>query len=1265
MGARRRGGGGRLGRRAALPSLECLEGRTLLANGLIKDINTADAFPSDLTVISGAIWYAARDVATGATALYRGGFVVKDISLAGSGVAGPSELTAIGARAFFVADDGVHGSELWTSDGTAAGTSLVRDLNPSGGSSPSNLVNLGGTLMFTASDGTAGVLGLWKSDGTAAGTTLVKSFSTVYGAPSSLTVVGNRLFFTEESSTGSDLYVSDGTASGTVLVKEFSRGGALTFAPGIADLTSLGTRLLFSGNDGGNAPALWRSDGTVSGTWMVSSVAPDPPPVGLAGNVPFVVQGGYAYFTSTTSIGTPAAPVYRVSLWRSNGIPDGTASVTALAYETSLSSYVAGNFQATPGRIFFTLGPTVSAAPTTLWSSDGTAAGTLALRSILPAGDGSDGSTAVASFATLGNVLYFSNYDPGTGLELWRSDGTQGGTAFFYDLLPGGDSGTPQALTPDGGLLVFSGHGAAGVNQLWLSDGTVGGTFAAVSFAPGVTLGSLDPTANTNGSGGSTATTINGRVIFEADDGIHGLEMWATNGTASGTILLADIAPGPSSSLTGLTASGQSVLFHGLLYFIADGGYGPTLWRTDGTVGGTAPAVYLGGLAISDLLAFNGALYFARTRPDASGKIAVDLIRSDGTAAGTSLLRSFRASNSGSGPALALTPFAGRLYFAADDGLGVSDPYGDELWSTDGTAAGTLLYRDINPGPGGSFPSQFQLASGVLFFGADDGVHGRELWAALGTGSVAVLIADINATSGGSAGTTAGSGPDDITAVGGRVFFTADDGVHGRGLWVSDGLPSHTVMVQAPPSAGGAPAFADLTSLGGRLLYEQRDSSGVWRPWVSDGTAAGTILLSGTAVVAPSGPIVISGSLAYFAARDPAHGNELWRSDGTIGGTTLIADLNPGAPSSNPAPVATLGGTLIVAAVDGLHGSEPFRVDLSVSRTEAVLGDYDGDHQSDISVYDPVTGAFSIRFSSGIPAVTIPWGYASNLTVPLAADFDGDGRTDVAVYDRTLGAYIIGYSSGKAPAYIPWGVPADQPIPVTADFDGDGKTDMATYDPVSGTFNIGFSAGFPAVALNWGDPGHHDIPLIGDYDGDRRADVAVFDPVTSSFVIGFSSGYPAVNLAYGDPSHHDIPITGDFDGDRRTDIGVYDPVAGAFIITFSSNYATVTIPWGYASDSPIPVIGDFDADRKTDICVYDPVTGTFYIGFSSGHYPAVAIPWGSTANAPIPGARAAALLASASPSAVTASSAGIEAQVLVDSRKRRADGSIVVDGLAS
>src|SRR5439155_6458138 len=86
-------------------------------------------------------------------------------------------LTNVNGKLFFSAYEATDGYELWQSDGTAAGTVMVKDINPGTYSSfPSNLTNVNGTLFFSANDGTVGEE-LWKSDGTAAGTVLVEDIN--------------------------------------------------------------------------------------------------------------------------------------------------------------------------------------------------------------------------------------------------------------------------------------------------------------------------------------------------------------------------------------------------------------------------------------------------------------------------------------------------------------------------------------------------------------------------------------------------------------------------------------------------------------------------------------------------------------------------------------------------------------------------------------------------------------------------------------------------------------------------------------------------------------------------------------------------------------------------------------------------------------------------------------------------------------------------------------------------------------------------------
>ena len=91
---------------------------------------------------------------------------------AGSSASSPTNLTNVNGTLYFKANDGVNGIELWKSDGTAAGTVMVKDIYAgASSSSPTNLTNVNGQLIFSADNGVNGTE-LWKSDGTEAGTTL-------------------------------------------------------------------------------------------------------------------------------------------------------------------------------------------------------------------------------------------------------------------------------------------------------------------------------------------------------------------------------------------------------------------------------------------------------------------------------------------------------------------------------------------------------------------------------------------------------------------------------------------------------------------------------------------------------------------------------------------------------------------------------------------------------------------------------------------------------------------------------------------------------------------------------------------------------------------------------------------------------------------------------------------------------------------------------------------------------------------------------------
>jgi ELWxxDGT repeat protein len=841
----------------------------------------------------------------------------------------PEEALELDGVVYFAATTPGHGSELWRSDGTQAGTQMVLELSEGEESAlPRSLTVFGTQLIFISNysfldpGAPPGSIpeqrvGLFSSDGTEAGTMLLRHFelpassSTAESENVSFTEVNGNLLFVIPDGSGIDkeLWKTDGTVAGTSLVKALPAGGGapLPGFGGSAEIPSavLGNLYLFNldVDTFSGVHSLWRSDGTEAGTFLLREGE-----AGFGGlydlDPSIVTVGSTAYFVSNSlSEGK--------ELWST----DGTIAGTQLVHDIFAGFDDSGvrSMVAYDGALFFAADDGSSGLE--LWRSDGTSAGTQQVKDIAP-----DFMSGVESdIVSWGGHLYFAANDTFTGSELWKSDGTSAGTLLVLDSDSGPGGLLPTQFIDLGDKLLFTTY----LNGLWRTDGTSGGT-TSIANAAGVDF------------------TIAGiRAFFRSDSAGSGWELWVTDGTSVGTEQIVDLNPGPANGADEILAVGLGgVVFRG-----TDTSVGTELGVSDGSPAGTRlidVARGTPGANINDAIKVGDDFYLAAGN---------DLVKTDGTSSGTVILKTF----SPAGGPEHLTNLNGLVYFAAEG----SSARGVELWKTDGTVAGTVLAKDINPGSGDSNPDNFTVFDGAVFFTADDGTHGEELWKTDAGDAQARLREEF----------VAGSGDGEIDLlqpVGDLLYVIADEQLyginrsvhygeklslaetrgrsimpwdeivyfsgytpeHGSELWRTDGTKAGTYLVRdllaGPASSypgggvvldGGEDAEGGGASIEAKLVFRAAVALNNFQLWATDGTTAETKQLThlppatdqdgNVASFAPIG-LTRLGDKLVFEAFDAENGRELWESNGTEGGTRLLADLRPGP---TPDPLLEANGT--------------------------------------------------------------------------------------------------------------------------------------------------------------------------------------------------------------------------------------------------------------------------------------------------------------------------------------------------------------------
>jgi ELWxxDGT repeat protein len=429
----------------------------------------------------------------------------------GSPSSDPHDFTLFKGKVYFVANDGVHGQEIWKTNGTAKRTRLVKDLRVgTTGSDPLSLTVVNGRLVFWALDATD-TYRLWTTDGTAGGTHKVSNaeqltlpaFSELDARPV-LVPIGTYAFFAADGSNGTELYQTDGAA----LTASFNINPTGDSDPAL--ITPYGSdAIFFRADDGTNGIELFKyEDGNpelIDVNTSSAGASSTPRSLAIAGSTLFfsAVDGSHGRELWAYDIPTEVKSLIDINQTNPSAAsnPAEITNMGGIAYLVAsgdLNSRLIGGAAT---------GPEV-------WRSDGTSIGTKVVSYV---GGGTSGGSAPYGLTVAGSLLYFGATNSTGDNELFRTTGVtsdvDASATQKLDVNPDGSS-EPFALTATGNKLFFTATGSTVGAEPFRTDGTT------------VTL-----VKDIRNPGDSTPTEFvlyGTKVLFDADDGIRGRELWRT-----------------------------------------------------------------------------------------------------------------------------------------------------------------------------------------------------------------------------------------------------------------------------------------------------------------------------------------------------------------------------------------------------------------------------------------------------------------------------------------------------------------------------------------------------------------------------------------------------------------------------------------------------------------------------------------------------------------------------------------------------------------
>ena len=813
------------------------------------------------------------------------------------------QFPVVGNVAFFSADDGIHGIELWRTDGTTAGTYMVKDINPGViGTLVLNITAINDKFYFSVSrDGFK--FYPWVSDGTESGTFAIDS--TELAASSS-----PQRFVGLNDAVYMGIDASGFRRSGLGKINEGLNG--ITYINSLSDndynfvreLTEAGELLFFTAFNRERGRALWRSDGTDAGTYKLTDLNnPDgsPTPFGVTNYL--TAFDSKLYFSYADEIGfklgisdgtvsgtglapgnngiiiphansiIPAAnsfeshfPILNNVLFLSgynqageNGLykydaanPAGLVLVKDIIPDLDNEQIIASNFQVGDNMLYFQV-----AKPSTpsqeLWRSDGTEAGTTFITSAqsFPRG--------IYSFHFLLGNLYFVKNDAASGTELWKSDGTPNGTAIIKNINQGTDNSASIQFSECNGKVVFIANeykSKTGI-ELWATDGTAVGTKLLKDINTTRTAGSFP-------IDGGLPASLNDEIVFRAYDYAHGDELYISDGTEKGTRLLNDIKIGDSSS-----SPRNFYVKNEQVYFVAHPNdiFHPTIYRTNGKPDGLRiiTSYYAPNFEAPHFKVTENGLVFFIVRNQVSNN--AELWRSNGSLSGTFKIADKLGSE-------LMETVGNSIYFTVGDFLTGS------VWKSDGSIAGTKEFWNTTA----FIYRMFSFRDRLYFVTSDE--NNTSLWKTNGTSQGTSRVTEIP-----------GSFSFLESMISGETlyFTTFSIETFTQHLWKTNGTVAGTTELQ-----GEFRVIQNLRDVNGNLFFIARSaeeplSPKIWKvPFrsstielVKDVSSVNGGVANESASVSDKYFFLVPGELV--PGTDFSN-NILWSSDGTASGTGPVND---------------------------------------------------------------------------------------------------------------------------------------------------------------------------------------------------------------------------------------------------------------------------------------------------------------------------------------------------------------------------------------